>query len=375
MEFNQNPAILFQSFQRYKVKDTYATEPMLLHAAARLRGKHFNLGELKNIMVIQESRPPVDVYVSIMSGLGSLGLNFDAINTTYCNALNPTITTRAYMGVAPFELYLDTKLLRHGFVCPVDGNAEMAATGSVLHLQESGSVPVNTRIAIVNPETCMLSRIGEYGEIWVNSPASAKNFYGSQLEFDQSRFKARLADGDPHSVYVRTGDLGFLHPMTQRVGPMSQTVDMQVLFVLGGIGDTFEVNGLNHFAVDIERSIERCHPAIVNNGTVIFQAGGLVVAVVEVTRKQYLSSMVPVVLHAVLSEHQIIVDVVAFIAVGHSHRSRLGEKQRGKILSGWVSRKLPTLAQFNVRNMEPGADVTRSHSQSHSLLSRRQSLA
>lgn len=346
---------------------------MLLHAAARLRGKNYSLGELKNIMVIQEARPSVDLYAAMTTGLSELGINSDSVNTTYCNALNPTITTRAYMGVAPFELYLDTKLLRQGVVWPVDGNSDMVASGAVLHVQESGGVPVNTQIAIVNPESRMLSRTGEYGEIWVHSPANAQNFYGSQLDFDHSRFTARIVDGDPEYVFVRTGDLGFLHRTMQRVGPMSKPVQVEVLFVLGGIGDTFEVNGLSHFTVDIERTIERCHPAIVNNGTVVFQAGGLVVAVIEVTRKQYLASMVPVVLHAVLNGHQIIVDVVVFMATGPNYRSRLGEKQRGKVLSHWVSRKLTPLAQFDVRDTESVADVSRSHSQSHSLLSQKQS--
>ena len=31
-------------------------------------------------------------------------------------------------------------------------------------------------------------------------------------------------------------------------------------------GDTFEVNGLNHFSMDIESSVERCHRNIVPGG-------------------------------------------------------------------------------------------------------------
>jgi hypothetical protein len=41
---------------------------------------------------------------------------------------------------------------------------------------------------------------------------------------------------------------------------------MQVLFVLGGIGETFEINGLSHFPMDIEASIERCHRNIIPSG-------------------------------------------------------------------------------------------------------------
>jgi hypothetical protein len=64
-----------------------------------------------------------------------------------------------------------------------------------------------------------------------------------------------------------------------------------------------------------------------------------VVVLVEVVRKAYLASIVPVIVNAILNEHQLIVDIVAFVASGDFPRSRLGEKQRGKILASWVTRK------------------------------------
>ncbi len=75
------------------------------------------------------------------------------------------------------------------------------------------------------------------------------------------------------------------------------------------------------------------------------------VVLVEVARKAYLASIVPVIVNAILNEHQVIVDIVAFVNRGDFPRSRLGEKQRGKILAGWVSRKMRTMAQFAIRDM------------------------
>jgi hypothetical protein len=88
----------------------------------------------------------------------------------------------------------------------------------------------------------------------------------------------------------------------------------------------------------------------------VFQAGGLVVVLAEVSRRAYLASIVPVIVNAILNEHQIIVDIVAFVNRGDFPRSRLGEKQRGKILAGWVSRKMRTMAQFAIKDMD-GADI------------------
>ena len=82
----------------------------------------------------------------------------------------------------------------------------------------------------------------------------------------------------------------------------------------------------------------------------VFQAGGLVVVLVEVMRKAYLASIVPVIVNTVLNEHQVVVDIVAFVSKGDFPRSRLGEKQRGKILASWVTRKMRTIAQFSIRD-------------------------
>lgn len=80
---------------------------------------------------------------------------------------------------------------------------------------------------------------------------------------------------------------------------------------------------------------------------------------VEVGRKSYLASIVPVIVNTILNEHQIVVDIVAFVNRGDFPRSRLGEKQRGKILATWVTRKMRTMAQFGIRDPEGGlSDVT-----------------
>jgi hypothetical protein len=84
----------------------------------------------------------------------------------------------------------------------------------------------------------------------------------------------------------------------------------------------------------------------------VFQAGGLVVVLVEIFRKNFLASIVPVIVNAILNHHHLVVDIVAFVQKGDFPRSRLGEKQRGKILAGWVTRKIQTIAQFGIREPE-----------------------
>ncbi|KAH6606862.1 amp-binding domain-containing [Trichoderma cornu-damae] len=348
VEFAQSPISLFVTLSRYKIKDTYATPQMLDHAMASVSGKGFTMHELKNMMISAEGRPRVDVFQKVRLHFAQAGLDRTAINTVYSHVLNPMITSRSYMCIEPIELWLDTKALRRGLVVPVDHDSNPQA----LFLQDSGMVPVSTQIAIVNPESRAHCYDGEYGEIWVDSEACVKAFYGSKDAFDVERFDGRTVDGDPNVRYVRTGDLGFLHNVNRPIGPNGALVEMQVLFVLGSIGETFEINGLSHFPMDIEASVERCHHNIVANGCAVFQAGGLVVVLVEVSRKPYLASMVPVIVNAILSEHQIVADIVAFVYKGDFPKSRLGEKQRGKILAGWVTRKMRTMAQFAIRDLD-----------------------
>ena len=352
VDFAQNPMSLFVSLARYKIKDTYATAQMLDYAMSAMAGKGFQLQELKNLMISTDTRPRPDIYQKLRLHFASAGLDRTAINMVYSHVLNPMVVTRSYMCIEPVEVWLDLRALRRGLVIPVDPDSDPTA----LLLQDSGMVPVNTQIAIVNPETSTLSHVGEYGEIWVQSDACAKSFYGSKQDFDSERFNGRIIDGDPNVPYVRMGDLGFLHTVTRPIGPGGQPVEMQVLFVLGGIGETFEVNGLNHFPMDIENSVEKCHRNIMPGGSAVFQAGGLIVVVVEVTRKAYLASLVPVIVDAVLNEHQVIADIVAFVSQGDFPRSRLGEKQRGKVLASWVTRKLRTIAQFSIRDVEGPED-------------------
>ena len=262
VEFAQQPMSLFVSLSRYKIKDTYATPQMLDHAMATMPGKGFTLRELKNMMISAEGRPRVDVFQKVRLHFAATGLDRTAINTVYSHVLNPMVASRSYMCIEPVELWLDTKGLRRGIVQPVDPEANPRA----LLMQDSGMVPVSTQIAIVNPESRLLCHDGEYGEIWVDSEACVKAFYGSSDPFDTERFDGRTVDGDPTIRYVRTGDLGFLHSVSRPIGPGGAQVDMQVLFVLGSIGETFEINGLNHFPMDIEASVERCHRRIVPGG-------------------------------------------------------------------------------------------------------------
>lgn len=98
--------------------------------------------------------------------------------------------------------------------------------------------------------------------------------------------------------------------------------------------------------------------SMLTSGSAIFQAGSLIVLVAEVRTRAFLASLVPVIVNTVLNEHQLVLDIVAFVAFGDFPKSRLGEKQRGKVLGNWVSRKMRTIAQFSIRDPDAEGSVS-----------------
>lgn len=348
VDFATNPILLVQVLSRYKMKDCYATSQTIDHLMSAVQSKGASLHELKNLMINFEGRPRVGFYSRMRTHFGPAGLDASAVNSTYGHVINPMIATRSYMCTEPIELYLDSKALREGFVQLTNPAEDPFG----LVVQDSGMVPVSTQIAIVNPETCRLCRTGEYGEIWVASPACGTGFYCSQDALDSQRFAGQIEDVASQTRYVRTGDLGFLYLMSRPNGSNHGSVEMQTLFVLGNIGETFEVNGLNHFPIDVEHTVEKCHRAITRDGCAVFQAGEQVILLVEVMSTMHLSSIAPVIVNAVLDEHQIVVDKIAFCARGDFPRSRLREKQRGKILASWLTRRLKSCVVFDVKEGE-----------------------
>ncbi|EEB08573.1 AMP binding enzyme [Schizosaccharomyces japonicus yFS275] len=347
VDFATNPLLLFQTISKYKIKDTYATLQTIEHARSVSNARWPPLSELKNLMVPHSTRTNAGYLQELQTFLASHGMSPYAFSPVYSHPLNPVVSTRSYMGNAPQQLCVDLRALRHGLIQICESKNKVYS----LPLLDFGMVPVSTQIAIVNPDTQELCHAGEYGEIWVRSMANALSFFESKEPTDLERFGARIKDGLlGDSTYVRTGDFGFLQITSEQMGNDGPLVDMQLLYVLGEIGETFEVNGLSHFPCDIEDTVERSHLRITPNGCAVFQSAGAVIVVVEVIGQDHLAAIVPVIVNSILNEHQIVVDVVAFTAKGSFPRSRLRGKQRGKILASWITGRLRTIQTFIIKN-------------------------
>lgn len=137
----------------------------------------------------------------------------------------------------------------------------------------------------MNPESRELCFSHEIGEIWVSSEANVQPYIGKSpfasainVEYGlspiaTSQFQVKLAtdtpniarsDGREETLFARTGEVGFLWNYTHPDFNEGQATSL--LFVLGSIGETFEVNGLLYFPKDVEETVEKSHPSIAHNG-------------------------------------------------------------------------------------------------------------
>jgi acyl-CoA synthetase (AMP-forming)/AMP-acid ligase II len=106
-------------------------------------------------------------------------------------------------------------------------------------------------IRIVHPKTSRLCATDEVGEIWVHGPSIAKGYW-QDAEKSHTTFHAHIIDDPSQTLYLRTGDLGFL-------------LNGQ-LYVTGRLKDLIIIYGVNYYPHDIEHTVTHCH-ALIRSGS------------------------------------------------------------------------------------------------------------
>ncbi|KAF9192315.1 hypothetical protein BGZ50_008679 [Haplosporangium sp. Z 11] len=388
-DFLASPQIYFEAIERYGAREALVNYTMLEQALAaqdpQVPPPSFNFSAVRNLLVNTEDRPRTEVNLSLERRLylttqdPGFFMERTRINSMFGHMANPLITTRSYMHIEPVRLHLSLKSLRKGLVKVT--TEEEDPTG--IWVEDSGTPVCGTTVAIVNPETREICLSHEIGEIWVASEANVQAYTGaispllveaesdlaspgsdsivSMLDINTNRFNATIA-GNVHNDdnnddsgimrYVRTGEVGFLWSYAHE--HFNEGRPTSLLFVLGAIGETFEVNGLMYFPKDVEATIEKAHPNIAPSGSIVFQADEAVVCVVQVRQTDAATmNMVLSVMHQILEKHQFVPDVVALVGDGVLTKNRYGEKQRGRMLSLFMSEKIPLLYIHYPRGTRP----------------------
>jgi fatty acid CoA ligase FadD21 len=123
------------------------------------------------------------------------------------------------------------------------GSAERCSAQTGAPLLSYGT-PQSPTVRIVDPDTCIECPAGTVGEIWVNGENVAAGYWRNS-EATQRTFGGMLASaapGTPDGPWLRSGDLGF--------------VSGGEIFIVGRMKDLLIVYGRNHYAEDIESTVQ-----------------------------------------------------------------------------------------------------------------------
>ncbi|KAI8393541.1 uncharacterized protein BYT42DRAFT_488202 [Radiomyces spectabilis] len=349
-EFYVNPMTFFEMLQRYKAKDVFVNQALMQYAMNRItpaETRRLSLQAVQNFMLAVNGTPNPILYQHVARYLAGCRLPKGVINNVYSHFANPMVTTRSYMLLEPLPLLADAVWLRQGIIRTLPPEDE--PFGVLLH--DSGIVPSNTMVAIVNPETQTLCPSGMIGEIWVASDSNIRSFHGLEENARLATFECSIAGTDPRIKYMRTGDLGFLWNVQRRVNNASTMMEEgQCLFVLGAKSEKIERNGLVYFPSFVESSIERSHPALQPGGSVILQIANEIIVIAAIKSSENAVSAVPLIVSAVLEKHAFLIDTVVMIPSHQLPRSRFGDKQRKKTLALYTEKKLSAIYVKRITN-------------------------
>ncbi|KAL7318900.1 hypothetical protein PS15m_002085 [Mucor circinelloides] len=352
VEFKNSTASYFELIARNKCP-TICTNYMLFDFAMNWippsEQRQIPLQNTQNIMVTVSSRTKPKFYEKIARYLSLSRVEREAINTVYSHPYNPMITTRSFMLLEPISLIADFEWLRQGIIRPLAPGDD--SSYGVL-LQDSGIVPTNTMIAIVNPETLSLCPSHVMGEIWVSSDSNVKGIYKSSKDYT-STFEATIQGADSRIKYMRTGDIGFLWNVQRKAMGMQAPVEEgQCLYVLGHIDEIITSKGLLHFAIDIEETVENCHPDMLGEGCYVIQVDGneiIVVVAIKSSIASYLGA-IPVIVSSVLERHSLLVDTIVMVNKDQLPKKYNGEKLRKKVLSMYKRKEISAIHVSRIKN-------------------------
>ncbi len=217
------------------------------------------------------------------------------------------------------------------------GLARVADSGQERRLVSCGATWLDTRLAIVDPETSTVCPEGRIGEIWIHGSSVTAGYWQRPEETEQT-FRARLASGE--GPFLRTGDLAFQHEGR--------------LFITGRLKDLIIIRGRNHYPSDIEATVGASHPALSTQAGAAFSidtdSGERLVVVHELERTALRSAVPSEVLRAIRSaiseEHGLQVYAIALLRPATILRTTSGKIQRRACKKAFLNNELRTVMSW-----------------------------
>ncbi|KAJ8253029.1 hypothetical protein GJAV_G00208340 [Gymnothorax javanicus] len=326
LELESNVSLWLAAVSQYKVRVTFCSYSVmemctkgLGSQTEALRMRNVNLSCVRTCMVVAEERPRIAL-----------------------TQVNVAVCLQGTSGPDPTTVFVDMRALRHDRVRLVERGSPHS-----LPLMESGKILPGVKVIIANTETKGPLGDSHLGEIWVSSPHNATGYYTVYGEeaLHADHFNTKLSFGDTHTVWARTGYLGFLR-RTELTDACGERHD--ALYVVGSLDETLELRGMRYHPIDIETSVIRSHKSIAE--CAVFTWTNLLVVVVELEgSEQEALDLVALVTNVVLEEHYLIVGVVVVVDPGVIPINSRGEKQRMHLRDGFLADQLdPIYVAYNM---------------------------
>jgi acyl-CoA synthetase (AMP-forming)/AMP-acid ligase II len=207
------------------------------------------------------------------------------------------------------------------------GRVEVAKTEQGYALVGCGGAVGDQRILIVDPQQRVRCAHDQVGEIWVQSPSATDGYWGRPEE-SAAACHAQLADDAEAGGFLRTGDLGFLYEGE--------------LFITGRLKDQLVVRGAKHNAEDLERTVEKSHPAVRAGSGAAFgidtPAGQRVAVAFEIDTRRGANpqDIVDAIGRSLSAVHEIAPHVVILLKPGTVPKTSSGKVQRHAMRATYV---------------------------------------
>lgn len=245
----------------------------------------------------------------------------------------------------PRTLPIHLAALEKGAVAKVEGEN----VGSKA-LVSCGRVLTDQKAIIVDPESCTALPPNRLGEIWIQGPSVAEGYWNKPEETART-FRAKRSDTG-EGPFLRTGDVGFLQGGE--------------LFVAGRLKDLIIIRGHNHYADDIEITVERAHPSLRPGSGAAFSVeindSEQLVVVQEVephsVRNLELDPIATAIRAAVAAEHGVQVHGVVLLKPQSIPKTSSGKVQRHLCRKGFLDHSLVSLGSSLLETAPAEANVS-----------------
>ncbi|PAA75411.1 hypothetical protein BOX15_Mlig027150g1 [Macrostomum lignano] len=320
-----------QMLAQRSVRDALCGYELLDRCCARLqpesvKQKH-SLANLRSLIVLGTDRPRAELLAKFGRLLVPLGLSPTALRCSFGCRVNPCLTLPATdVDADSAAIYADARALRQDRLVSVDSDSPNAVA-----LLQAGQPAPDARISLATPSV----RGGDVGEILVRSRGNVEPLTA-----------ATAAAG----LSARTGYLGVIRQVDSGPAP--------ALFVIGAVADcltglsgccsTGGGTSLRYYPADLEATVVRCHPAIVD--CAVFACDSLLAVVMELScRESDALDAVPQATTALLRDHQLVASVLIVCDPGAIPANGRGEKLRSVLRDRFLSDRLdPVYVAYNL---------------------------